>query len=136
MDEKKIRLLADAAEAARQNAYCRYSGFSVGAALLAQSGRVYTGCNIENASFPAGQCAEQSAVSAAVSAGERSFTAIAVAGGKEGGPAGYCPPCGICRQVLREFCKEDFTVILLSGDGFVLRTLGQLLPDSFSKTNM
>ena len=112
-------------KAVRGKAYARYSGFRVGAALVGQSGQVYLGVNIENASYPAGICAERSAICAAVSAGEQSFSAIAIVGGEDGEP---CYPCGICRQVLSEFCGPDFPVILADG----VYSLGGLLPHSFA----
>lgn len=117
---------------AMKNAYCPYSGYAVGAALLAKSGAVYTGCNIENASFSPTVCAERTAVFKAVSEGEREFCAIAVAGGKNGEVTGAFPPCGVCRQVLAEFCSPDFKVYILTGpekaDEYELR---QLLPSGF-----
>ena len=117
---------------AMQSAYAPYSGYWVGAALLCADGTVYTGCNIENASYTPTVCAERTAFFKAVSDGKREFTAIAICGGKGGVITGFFPPCGVCRQVMREFCRDDFTVYLI-GDGEVkTRTLSQLLPDSFS----
>ena len=116
------------AERARTLAYAPYSGFAVGAALLTASGRVARGCNVENASFGLTNCAERSAVFAAVSAGEREFVALAIAGP----PGPGAPPCGACRQVLMEFAPL-MTVYFRDAKGRVLkRTLGQLLPDSFA----
>ena len=92
-------------------AYAPYSGFQVGAALLAESGAVYLGCNIENSSYSPTICAERTAFAKAVSEGERAFIAIAVVGGKEGTCSGFCPPCGVCRQVMREFCFDDFRIL-------------------------
>ncbi len=104
--------------AARERAYCPYSHFAVGAALLTAQGRVYQGCNIENAAFGPTNCAERTAFFTAVCAGERDFVAIAVVGGPAGQPvSALCAPCGVCRQVMREFCRDDFTVILSAGDG-------------------
>lgn len=124
--------LARAALEARKGAYCPYSHFAVGAALLCADGTVYQGCNIENASYPASNCAERTAFFKAVSEGRRDFTAIAVAGGPEGGPPkGFCPPCGVCRQVMREFCRNDFQIVLTDGKLLELHTLGELLPCSF-----
>lgn len=117
---------------AMENAYVPYSGFHVGAALLTKSGKVYTGCNIENASYSPTVCAERTAVFKAVSEGEREFSAIAVVGGQNGEINGVCPPCGVCRQVLAEFCKEDFTVLLVKGEWeYEKYTLADLLPMSF-----
>ena len=121
------------AEQAMENAYAPYSGFRVGAALLTKSGKVYTGCNIENASFSPTICAERTAIAKAVSEGEREFMAIAVVGGKDGNISGICPPCGVCRQVLREFCSPDFPIYLGKGNGaFDTVTLKDLLPLGFS----
>lgn len=114
-------------------AYAPYSGYQVGAALLTADGRVYQGCNIENASFSPTVCAERSAFFKAVYDGVRSFQAIAIVGGKDGKISGAFPPCGVCRQVMREFCQEDFVVYMGTGNGkYVQRTLGELLPCSFS----
>ena len=124
--------LCELAKKAMSGAYAPYSGYWVGAALLCDDGTVYTGCNIENASYTPTVCAERTAFFKAVSDGKRAFSAIAICGGKEGRITGFFPPCGVCRQVMREFCKDDFTVYLI-GDGEVKeRTLAQLLPDSFS----
>ena len=118
--------------------YAPYSHFHVGAALLAKDGSVWTGCNIENAAYGPSNCAERTAVFKAVSEGVLEFEAIAIAGGPEdsnGKPViqDFCPPCGVCRQVLSEFCKSDFKIILVNGAGQEkVFTLGQLLPESFS----
>ena len=113
-------------------AYAPYSHFQVGAAVLAASGRLYGGANVENASSGATICAERSAIIAAVNAGERKLTAIAVCGGKDGVITGAFPPCGVCRQVMREFCEEDFKIYLINETGYETATLAQLLPYSFS----
>ena len=100
--------------------------------MLCADGTVYTGCNIENASYTPTVCAERTAFFKAVSDGKREFSAIAICGGKGGNITGFFPPCGVCRQVMREFCRDDFIVYLI-GDGVVkTRTLAQLLPESFS----
>ena len=118
--------------------YAPYSHFHVGAALLGKDGKVYTGCNVENAAYGPRNCAERTAVFKAVSEGCREFEAIAIAGGPEdeaGKPKidDFCPPCGVCRQVLAEFCDKDFKIVLANGKGEVKEfTLGQLLPESFS----
>jgi cytidine deaminase len=118
------------ASAARERAYAPYSGYDVGAALLAESGRVYVGCNVENAVYPLGMCAERAAVFKAVCAGERRFEAIAVVT-KNGGA-----PCGSCRQVLREF-GEDTLVLIADADGNCRETtVAELLPDSFSVADL
>lgn len=114
-------------------AYVPYSGFHVAAALLCKDGSVYTGVNIENASYPATVCAERSAIFRAVNDGNRDFEAIVVCGGKGGTVTDYCPPCGICRQVMREFCDpKRFQVILAkSEEDFLEYSLEELLPLSF-----
>ena len=123
-------LIAKAAEA-MNNSYSPYSGFKVGAALLSKSGKVFTGCNIENASFSPTCCAERTAFFKAISRGERNFTAIAVVGGKDGEINSFCPPCGVCRQVMAEFCDNDFLIILSDGKIAKAHTLEKLLPESF-----
>ena len=124
--------LCQLAKEAMLRAYAPYSGCKVGAALLCADGTVYQGCNIENAAFGPTNCAERTAFFKAVYDGHRDFIAIAVCGGKDGVITGLFPPCGVCRQVMREFCKDDFLVYLVKPEGFEIRTLAQLLPDSFS----
>ncbi len=122
---------------AMEHAYAPYSGYRVGAALLCADGSVFSGCNIENAAFSPTICAERTAFAKAISEGKREFSAIAVCGGKDGVIAGVFPPCGVCRQVMGEFCGEDFKVYLAGPEGEIrVRTLGQLLPDSFGKLTM
>lgn len=122
---------------ARRNAYAPYSGFAVGAALLCPDGTVYTGCNVENASYSVTCCAERSALFAAVSAGKRNFSAIAVAGGRQGEtPDRLFMPCGVCRQALAEFCKSDFPVLVYDGKAVRRFTLGGLLSHGFSADAM
>ena len=129
--------LIELAKEAMTRAYTPYSGFKVGAALLCADGTVYQGCNIENASFTPTVCAERTAIFKAVSEGKREFAALAVCGGKDGVITGICPPCGVCRQVLREFCADDFPVYLALPEGkYEIRTMAQLLPDSFSAGNI
>lgn len=124
--------LLQQAAVAMTRAYALYSHFQVGAALLTKSGKVYLGCNIENAAYGPSNCAERSAVFSAVSQGEREFAAIAIVGGPDGKPEGPCPPCGVCRQVLREFCPDDFPIYLQEKNGDPLPcTLAELLPRSF-----
>ncbi|MBQ7172642.1 MAG: cytidine deaminase [Clostridia bacterium] len=125
------------AEEARKNACAPYSGFAVGAALLSADNKVYTGCNIENSSFGATCCAERVALFSAVAAGEKTFSALAIAGGKSGeGVNAFCPPCGICRQALSEFCSPEFPVYLTDGGQIKVTTLGTLLPEAFTKENI
>ena len=114
-----------------KNAYAPYSDFLVGAALLCGDGSVFTGCNIENASFSATVCAERTAIFKAVSEGKKDFMKIAIAGGKGGEITSACSPCGVCRQVLSEFCRPDFQVLLVTPDGFERYTLSELLPKVF-----
>ncbi len=129
------RELLNIAIAARDASYCPYSGYAVGAALLTEEGRAYTGVNVENASFGATNCAERTALFTAVAAGERRFTAIAIAGGKQGSdPDASCTPCGICRQVLAEFCPDDTRVITGTRTEISVTTLGALLPEAFRLT--
>ena len=117
---------------AMAHAYAPYSGFKVGAALLCADGTVYQGCNIENAAYSPTNCAERTAFFKAVYDGHRDFTAIAVCGGKDGVITGAFPPCGVCRQVMREFCGEDFLIYLVNDKGYETVTLAQLLPFGFS----
>ena len=126
-----MRRLLNAALAARAHAYAPYSGYRVGAALLAEDGRVFTGCNMENASYGATVCAERAAFAAAIGAGVRSFKAIAVAGGREEKADPAASPCGICRQVMAEFCRADFKIILGNEDDVKEYSLSQLLPLHF-----
>ena len=114
-------------------AYAPYSGYKVGAALLCSDGTVYQGCNIENASYSPTNCAERTAFFKAIYDGRRDFVAVAVCGGKNGVIAGHFPPCGVCRQVMREFCSDDFLVYTVDDQGNIgTYTLAQLLPQSFS----
>ena len=129
--------LLQTAEAARQNSYCPYSRFAVGAAILCDDGRVFDGCNIENAAFSPTICAERVAVAKAVSAGVRKITAVAVVGGNVGKQVVTCTPCGVCRQVLAEFCAPDTPVYMYDKDGGVcVRTLNELLPFGFSAADL
>ena len=124
--------LSNLAKEAMTHAYVPYSGYKVGAALLCADGTVYQGCNIENAAYSPTNCAERTAFFKAVDDGHRDFTAIAVCGGKDGHITGAFPPCGVCRQVMREFCRDDFLIYLVSETGYEAVTLAQLLPYGFS----
>ena len=118
---------------ARENAYAPYSSFLVGAALLTSDGEIFTGANVENGSYGATICAERNALCAAISSGKRDFSAIAVVGGKKGTSiSDYCPPCGICRQFIVEFCASDFKIILFDGKKEKVWELSSLLPNSFN----
>lgn len=118
---------------AMDNAYVPYSNYRVGAALLTKSGKVYIGCNIENASYSPTVCAERTAIFKAVSEGEREFLKIAVAGGKNGEISGEFPPCGVCRQVMAEFCDDNFKILVVNGENsFTEYKLSDILPFSFN----
>lgn len=124
---------------ARENSYSPYSNFCVGAALLGKSGKIYHGCNVENASFSPTNCAERTAFFKAVSEGEKDFLKIAVVGAKRGSsPYQTCTPCGVCRQVMMEFCEPDtFEVIMADGEGrYFKRTLAELLPLGFGPCDL
>ncbi len=126
------------ARQAREQSYCPYSGFAVGAALLDTNGKVWIGCNIENASYGPTNCAERTAFFKAISEGVRSFERIAITGGPTGQPpkAGTAP-CGVCRQVMAEFCGPDFTILLEDGrDGFTSLTLAELFPFGFGPNSL
>lgn len=131
-------MLVREALAARENAYVPYSRFAVGAALLTKSGDVYRGCNVENASYTPTNCAERTAVFSAVCAGEREFEAIAiVGGGRDAGPLSACFPCGVCRQVLTEFCPPEFPIIIAADvQHYQIFTLADLLPHSFGPSDL
>lgn len=133
----KQALIKKALEA-RQQAYAPYSGFGVGAALLTADGTVYTGCNIENAAFTPTNCAERTAFFKAISDGKRDFCAIAVAGGPlKGQIDAYCTPCGVCRQVMAEFCTKEFVILCAkSPEDYREYTLLSLLPEAFGPSNL
>ena len=133
LTENETEKLITAALQARETAYAPYSHYTVGAALLAKSGGMYSGGNIENASYGATNCAERTAFFKAVSQGERKFKAIAIAGGMEGQePVDYAYPCGICRQVMQEFGEADFRILIVKGKAdYREYTLEQLLPCGF-----
>lgn len=117
---------------ASEKAYCKYSGFHVGAALLTADGRIFTGCNIENVSYSLTVCAERTAIFKAVSEGITKFSAIAVAGSKNNDFSNPCVPCGACLQVLSQFCGKEFPIILSDG----VHKLSDFLPCGFSEENM
>ena len=138
LTEKEKKELIRTALQARQNSYSPYSGYQVGAALMTRDGQIYTGCNIENAGYTPTVCAERTAVFKAVSEGKFSFKGIAIVGGKKSGELQYAFPCGVCRQVLREFTDpSEFTVLVAKNEeDYVERTLEELLPDSFGPDNL
>ena len=135
--EYNKKALVELACKARLKAYSPYSGFCVGAALLCPDGRTYEGANIENASYGACNCAERTAFFTAVNEGRRDFCAIAIVGAKRGEEiSSFCAPCGICRQVMAEFCPPDFEILLYDGKEIKTYTLSALLPESFDKSNL
>lgn len=138
MEKAEIQSLIRQAFAARKFAYTPYSHFQVGAALLARNGKVYTGCNIENAGYTPTNCAERTALFKAVSEGERAFTAIAIVGSMEGTVNQLVTgPCGVCRQALFEFGGPSLIVIMAKAeDDYIVTTLGELLPYGFGPANL
>ena len=133
VDPAVARDLLDRARQARAHAYAPYSRFPVGAALLARDGRIFTGCNVENASYGLVNCAERVAVGKAVSEGAREFDAVAVVGPEDQTP---CAPCGACRQVLVEFAPDLPVIMPGGGDGFTVTTMGELLPGAFGPARL
>lgn len=133
-NDGNVRELIEMAIEARKNSYSPYSHFQVGACLQGKSGNLYTGCNIENAGYSATNCAERTAFFKAVSQGEKEFKRIAVVGGKKGKDLEFCPPCGICRQVMQEFCNpEEFEIIIaVSEKKYETYLLKELLPLGFT----
>lgn len=138
MDKKQIEELIDLAIGQMDFSYTPYSHFKVGAALLAKNGKIYTGCNIENAAYTPTNCAERTAFFKAVSEGVTEFDAICVVGGKEGVLTEYASPCGVCRQVMMEFCDPDtFQIIMAkSSKEYEILTLKELLPAGFGPANL
>lgn len=134
MNEK---LLISMAVGAMENAYCPYSNFSVGVALLTKKGKIFLGSNIENSSFSATNCAERTAFFKAISEGEKDFDAIAVVGGLKGKISDFTYPCGICRQVMSEFCDKDFKIIVAKSEkDFRVYTLSELFPFPFTSKSL
>lgn len=138
LSESLIKEMIHVAIEQLANAYVPYSGFRVGAALLAKNGTMYTGCNIENAAYTPTNCAERTAFFKAVSEGVRQFDAICIVGGKDGVLTEYAAPCGVCRQVMMEFCNPDtFQIILaVSEENYDVFTLRQILPQGFGPNNL
>ena len=128
--------LIDLAVKARENAYVPYSGFKVGACLLAKSGKVYLGCNIENSAYGPTNCAERTAFFKAISEGEREFEKIAIVGGKQEDLSDLVAPCGVCRQVMAEFCDENFIVLLGNPKNIREFKLNQILPLAFTPKDL
>ena len=138
MEKELVQRMIDLAVKQMDFSYVPYSHFHVGAALLAQDGKLYGGCNIENAAYGPTNCAERTAFFKAVSEGERRFAAICIVGGKEGVLTEYAAPCGVCRQVMMEFCDPDtFRIILAtSREQYEIFTLGERLPMGFGPGNL
>lgn len=138
MDKELIQKMIDKAIDMRKYSYTPYSHFKVGAALLSKDGRIFGGCNIENAAYSPGNCAERTAIFKAVSEGTKEFDGIVIVGGKEGELTDYCAPCGVCRQVMMEFCNpKQFKVILAkSRDEYKEFTLEEILPLGFGPDNL
>lgn len=137
MTEKEKYALVERAISAREASYSPYSSFAVGAALLTDSGEIYTGANIESASYTPTVCAERVAFFRAVHEGKRDFKAIAIVGGKRGFDiSDFTAPCGVCRQVMAEFCQGDFEITLYNGKVLKTYTLAELFPESFGKSNL
>ncbi|MEE3357796.1 MAG: cytidine deaminase [Lachnospiraceae bacterium] len=138
ISEEMKKTLVEKAFEVREKAYTPYSHHKVGAALLGKNGQIYLGCNIENAAFTPSNCAERTAVFKAVSEGQLEFDAIAVVGGMEDAEElDYCAPCGVCRQVLREFCDNDFEIILAKDvEHRKTLTLKEILPLGFGPENL
>ena len=138
MEQVMVEKLIDTAIEQLKFSYTPYSNFKVGAALLTKSGKIYTGCNIENASFTPTNCAERTAFFKAVSEGVRDFQAICIVGGKDGKLTGYTAPCGVCRQVMMEFCDPKTFQIILAVDKerYEIYTLEELMPLGFGPLNL
>ena len=138
MEQVMVEKLIDTAIEQLKFSYTPYSNFKVGAALLAKNGEIYTGCNIENASYTPTNCAERTAFFKAVSEGVRDFQAICIVGGKEGKLTEYTAPCGVCRQVMMEFCNPKTFQIILAVDKerYEIYTLEELMPLGFGPLNL
>ncbi|MBE5881234.1 MAG: cytidine deaminase [Lachnospiraceae bacterium] len=138
MEKDQIIRLIEEAQRAREFSYSPYSNYMVGAALLTKDGEIYTGCNVENAAYSPTNCAERTAIFKAVSEGKKVFSAIAIVGGKRGGSGDYAAPCGVCRQVMMEFCNPETMQIIVAKNvsEYKLFTLEQLLPEGFGAENL
>lgn len=136
--EVSAQNLIQSALTARQFAYVPYSGYAVGAALLCADGGIITGCNIENAAYGPTNCAERTAFFKAISEGKNKFKAIAICGGKKDEqPQSFAYPCGVCRQVMKEFCEPDFRIVVAkSTEEYEIYSLAELLPNSFGGENL
>ncbi len=138
LEKDQIQELIEIAVSMMEKSYAPYSNFKVGAALLSRNGTIFTGCNIENAAYTPTNCAERTAFFKAISEGVREFSAIAVVGGMDGVVTGYTTPCGVCRQVMMEFCEpSDFQIIMaIDREHYQIRTLEDLFPMGFGPGNL
>ncbi len=138
MKQEQILALIKKAQKAREFSYSPYSNYMVGAAVLTSDGEIYTGCNIENAAYGPTNCGERTAIFKAVSEGKRNFTAIAIVGGKRGSAGDYAAPCGVCRQVMMEFCdpKTMQVIVAKNIEDYKVYTLEELLPEGFGAANL
>lgn len=128
--------LMQSANAMRERAHVPYSHYRVGAVLVGKSGKEYTGCNLENAAFSPTICAERTAFAKAISEGEKEFSCIAIVGGREGEISPFCAPCGVCRQVMTEFCDENFELVLGTPDNFKVYKFGEVMPFTFTSNEL
>lgn len=138
IEQKQILELIKEARRAREFSYSPYSDYMVGAAVMTEAGEIYSGCNVENAAYGPTNCGERTAIFKAVSEGKRKFKAIAIVGGKRGGEGDFATPCGVCRQVMMEFCNpEDMQIIVAKNmEEYKIFTLQELLPEGFGAANL
>ena len=138
LSKDEVTRLVDAAQQAREHSYSPYSKFKVGAAVLTKNGEIFTGTNIENASYPAGLCAERTAIFHAIASGEKQICAVAIVGGLNFTASDYCAPCGMCRQVMHEFANPENLLVIMakSPTDYVEKTLEELLPMSFGSDSL
>ena len=136
LEKSMISKLIETAMEQLKFSYTPYSNFKVGASLLTKNGQIYTGCNIENAAYTPTNCAERTAIFKAVSEGVREFDTICIVGGKDGILTEYTAPCGVCRQVMREFCRGDFTLVFYDGEKTAEYTLDEMMPHSFTPMDL
>ena len=136
LEKSMISKLIEIAMEQLKFSYTPYSNFKVGASLLTKNGQIYTGCNIENAAYTPTNCAERTAIFKAVSEGVRGFDTICIVGGKDGILTEYTAPCGVCRQVMREFCRGDFTLVFYDGEKTAEYTLDEMMPHSFTPMDL
>lgn len=128
--------LMEVANAMRKRSHVPYSNYRVGAVLVGKSGKEYTGCNLENAAFSPSICAERTAFAKAISEGEKEFECIAIVGGRDGEISPFCAPCGVCRQVMSEFCDENFVLVLGTPDNFKTYKFSEIMPFTFTNSEL